>query len=897
MTLQATVDKPDAKSTFSPTYWLDWIGRTCVLLAILISPWLFGGYYFSAKFMITILMLIGLATLWFEVSLSNRKSLVMPMLLIPVMLGIGIVFFQLLELPESMDSFLGRQKELYSKLSVKGEQAGRSISMYRLETWDRLGLLLLSVAGVTLGARYFRTNSHAKLLLTAGTINGVAISLFGMVQSLTGGNQGTIYWVIKLLRGGIPFGPYVNRNNASGYLLICLACALGLAAVVLTNPQKESRNKDRDLFFWAQFKIYFLKFVSELNAVKIAILFAIVLISAGVIASLSRGGTAAMLAGFLATLTLYGVARRPRFLALIVIPAGVLILLLGSWLGFGDQLMKRFEHDSVRVTNQNLRIKHWTDTWPAISDFGAFGSGVGAYEQVHRIYRSDSENVIFQYAENQFFQTAVEMGWPGLAVLLIAWLMVGFIAMFLLFRGNSPVSIGLGVAGVFSFFAVFVASLFDFGLYLPANMSLMAVICGFLAFHAQSLGGRLKKRSWIRFETPNTLAKGFLAVLFLGLSMYGLDFYKKWTIESAIREYPLATFTVNYPDVEETERLIKDIAPLVEKTQNLEGLTYVAELFIHRCRVNTLDELINTSGTSLDSLNEESRNNIWDRTSLDGLHEMVWALQDDGNLVSQQEFRQFIRGDLEGAKNYLRAARRVAPMHARTHLLLAQVNALVGTSVDASRDSERAIFLAPKKPNYRFVAGLCYLQARKINESAVHLREMMILEPRTYYSRIRPLTFGGSNRSLPRVDYELLASEIMPDNAKLLYDVACDLPENADAARAIALERADGLLQNISASNEQDVLLKAEVKLKKGEIASAIEIFQGRLDSKPSDYGTHLRTARLLIQVRDLEEAKSKLEYILLYDSNENRLRKCRKLLEQVSSQISDSPQSPQSFN
>jgi len=30
------------------------------------------------------------------------------------------------------------------------------------------------------------------------------------------------------------------------------------------------------------------------------------------------------------------------------------------------------------------------------------------------LYRSDLEDLIFAHGENQYFQTLVEMGWPGL---------------------------------------------------------------------------------------------------------------------------------------------------------------------------------------------------------------------------------------------------------------------------------------------------------------------------------------------------------------------------------------------------------------------------------------------------------------------------------------------------
>jgi len=297
----------------------------------------------------------------------------------------------------------------------------------------------------------------------------------------------------------------VNRNSAAGYLLICLGCAVGLTAIVLSRPKDANRPFNaKDMPFLTQLKMHALLFVSELNASKLACLIGCAVVAAGVMASLSRGGTLAMLFGGCVTLVFYGMARKPSLSSLVAIPAILFAALIAGWLGFGSQLLDRFEDvNSVSITEQeDSRIKHWTDTFPAVADFGPFGSGVGAYSQVHRLYRSDPEQAIFVYAESQFFQTVVELGWPGFVLLIAAWALSWYCSIFLLYRGSSVHSVGFGVAGVFTTSAVAVASAFDFGLYYTANMLFMAVCCGFVAYHAQALSGRLRKGNWLRFGRP-----------------------------------------------------------------------------------------------------------------------------------------------------------------------------------------------------------------------------------------------------------------------------------------------------------------------------------------------------------------------------------------------------------
>ena len=89
MTLQATLQSGASNSTTSLRQKLEWPGRIAILLAVMLTPWLFGGVYFSAKFLMAICCLVGVGLLWFESGVSERSSLVLPYLAVP--LGIGIL--------------------------------------------------------------------------------------------------------------------------------------------------------------------------------------------------------------------------------------------------------------------------------------------------------------------------------------------------------------------------------------------------------------------------------------------------------------------------------------------------------------------------------------------------------------------------------------------------------------------------------------------------------------------------------------------------------------------------------------------------------------------------------------------------------------------------------------
>ena len=880
MTLQATLGSRKKPSTADIRNKFEWPGRICILVALLISPWLYGAVYFSAQFLIAFCCVVGIGFLWFESGVSQRRSLVLPYLLVPLFLGIVLAAIQIIPLGDSFGWLLGKQAELYPLLTGIGGGAP-SISMSTSDTWDQLGLLCVAFAALCLGCRYFRTNEHAKLFLTAITIGGAAISLFGLIQSLSTEEPNRIFWTVELLGGGMPFGPYVNRNNAAGYLLICLGASFGLMTLVLARPQQRGPKPlgNKDLPFWTQFNNHLLRFIADLNATKVAAMIFPLVITLGIIGSLSRGGVLSLLFAAIVTLLLYTMARRPSFSAFFFIPACGVAVLFAFWLGMGDQLMNRLESvETVEVLSQeDMRIQHWRETWPATKEFGVVGSGVGAYDEVHRIYNSGHTQFVFRFAENQFFQALVELGWPGLILLLSAWAMMIYYSIFLLFKGVSASTVAIGVASLFTTVSVAVASVFDYGLYMPANMLLMSLFCGFVAYHAQSLSSRLKKTNWLNLETPNGFAQLMLLIVFAALAMFVLDYYRKWQIQSVVRgDFPARKFAFDSPSLPEVDQIVEKLTPLVGTTRSSEGVDYMARLWIHRARLQLLDKLL-----------EENRvdepEQLWQRTSLDMMQENAWALEQEGKIFSALKFKRdyFITENLPWARQYLLESRKIDPMESQTHLMMGQVNAIIGNSSTASEDMERAIMLAPNKVDLKYLCGFYYLQTGNSQKATKHLRDLLDYSP-IQFRKVMRIIFGGAQRSLSSIDEMTVAEKLVPDNPRLLYMLAKRHLPRSSPARRVALNRALSLLSDVSPSDREMLLLKAEILFESQRYVDSIEQFQFCLDSMPDDYKTHIRVAKILLMLSDLETAETKLNYVVKMANDEPQRKTAQKMLEQI---------------
>ena len=229
-------------------------------------------------------------------------------------------------------------------------------------------------------------------------------------------------------------------------------------------------------------------------------------------------------------------------------------------------------------------MAQWAATWPATKEFGVLGSGLGTYRGVHRHYRQDTENAVFYYAENNYFQGLIEAGWPGLVIYLTAWFLVFQSASLLLNRGQSPTSIGVGLMGMYLLASQAVASALDFGFYIPANMFALAVMFGFLSYHAQALGGRLKKRSWLRLQVPSVAISTIVLILFGSTCLVAYGLHQRAVIDQLCRPRIAQLTRENMTLKQSTERLDK-LLPLVKNRPTPKGLNYAAGLLIHRCRL------------------------------------------------------------------------------------------------------------------------------------------------------------------------------------------------------------------------------------------------------------------------------------------------------------------------
>jgi len=210
---------------------------------------------------------------------------------------------------------------------------------------------------------------------------GFAVSLFAILQHFT--FNGKLYWVRELKYGGIPFGPYVNRNHFAG--LMELLIPPGLAIQILGAERRDQ-----------------LPLVTLFTMLPIGALFL----------SASRGGIIGFAAevGFLVILV---VARRREKKVLF---AGALVLtiaaVLVSWLGIGRAL-ERFATYQKLETSEGRRLEMVHDSFRIFQDHRILGTGLGTLQEVFPLYETLYDGLVVNHSHNDYVEALAETGVAG----------------------------------------------------------------------------------------------------------------------------------------------------------------------------------------------------------------------------------------------------------------------------------------------------------------------------------------------------------------------------------------------------------------------------------------------------------------------------------------------------
>ena len=342
--------------------------------------------------------------------------------------------------------FLGRESELRWNLlgwPLVGIAAVALLQIVARRTvypyLTRIELLKLGVCLLLffLALQAFRTLEQCLGLVWFLLTLGFVVSVFGIIQHFT--FNGKLYWVRELRYGGVPFGPYVNRNHFAG--LIELLVPSGLAILVL-------RAVRRDL----------LPLVALFTLLPIGALFL----------AASRGGIASLLLqlGMLGILIWSSHRERKSLMAAAV----VLLLAVGliAWLGVGRALDRFAKFQSLEVSEAR-RLVMIGDTWHIFLDHPWVGTGLGTLSVVYPRYESYHDGKIVNHAHNDYVEMLAEAGVVG-GISALAFIVLLFrSALARLSASRIPAETAIRAGALVACAGLLAHSLVDINLHVPSN--------------------------------------------------------------------------------------------------------------------------------------------------------------------------------------------------------------------------------------------------------------------------------------------------------------------------------------------------------------------------------------------------------------------------------------------
>jgi O-antigen ligase len=329
-----------------------------------------------------------------------------------------------------------------------------TVSSYN--TRIELLLLLADLILLFLAVQAFRTLSDWRSFVWFGMGLGFVVSIFGVLQHLT--FNGKLYWFREMHYGGIPFGPYANRNHFAGFVELVLP--LALVPLVLGRVRRQR---------WA-----------------VVGLFAVVPLGA-LFFSASRGGIVSF-GVELSVLALVMIWRRTAAKQLLAGAAVLLLaLLMVSWLGVG-QILQRFSSLQSLETTTGKRASMRRDTWRIFLAHPLAGTGLGTLQIVFPPYETLYDGRIVNHSHNDYLEALAETGLLG--GLCCAWFLGVLLSQSLmrLRQLNHSFAGALQCSGLVACSGFLVHSLVDFNLHIPSNFLLFLLMAHLATAEIAPLG-------------------------------------------------------------------------------------------------------------------------------------------------------------------------------------------------------------------------------------------------------------------------------------------------------------------------------------------------------------------------------------------------------------------------
>ena len=322
---------------------------------------------------------------------------------------------------------------------------------------------------LALGAAYIGLFWCARAIFAGGGVRlttrgiswlGLGLTVLVAIQRATAPKL--LFWTWRPLDAGAsPYGPFVNRNSLACWLAMSVPLVIGYAVA-----RHESRRPGTAP-------------AAGVDATQLWLGGAAVLMTGGLLGSLSRGGIFGGAVGLL-VFVLLARTRRSRSRGLAWIVAG-LIAMAAFATRFANLGALALRMQETTEFGEWGRRVIWHDTWAMASDFRLTGVGAGAFQQGMLVYQQASRQFFFNHAHDEYLQLLAEGG-ILVAVPAALALAAAIVLLARQLRTDRSAIFWVRAGAIAGIAAAAVQSVWDTALRTPANGVLFAVVAA-IALH------------------------------------------------------------------------------------------------------------------------------------------------------------------------------------------------------------------------------------------------------------------------------------------------------------------------------------------------------------------------------------------------------------------------------
>ena len=895
-----------------------------LVATVVASPWMIGGNYpftRTALLAAAALVLVGLvmfllkareATTFDERGLDGvftLQVLHIPKVAYVFLLGIAFVIFQASGVgQQSTPVDLSADVSADSITAVSSEIAVLPSSVNPAATRKHLVDLVLATSFFLLAANLLTDRRSITWMLVAIAAVGVCLSVFGIVQDLS--FSGRIYGVYELLYGGDPFGPFVNGNNAAGYLLITLSASLFFVAsqMFAWSRKQDKYNKVQHGLVtgdWSEPKksIFrsLLECIAFLQPKHLYFLSMLALIIAGILMTLSRGGMVSLVVLLFVVFALIARTNWKFSLALVILilVGGVSLVL---YVDRSTDVAGEIETLANVASAGELRMLHWNDALNFASENILWGVGSGTYRYVSPSFQTFHYPRVFAHAESVYVETLVEMGIFGIALLLLAFVMLFYYCLVLLKR-DSAFDRSLGIVGLGCLMSQAAIAFLDFGLYQVPNSITMATVMGMVAARSCLIVSPNQATS-TQVPTPRASSawgKGLLTLAMLVITCWAV--YESYGVESlrlASRRIELFSSShkvasgrdPNSRDLISAESLLTSAQAI--RPDDAEVYLRLGELEITQARTLEAEatekeiereilqiekeiaalekedaepELIAQNKLILEQLNAVTKEIIWSTTAPAALHQRFRRSQRKSSSDVAEVFKnEKVLTLLEEASGNFSKADTLCPLLTLPPLRLAQLACFASHGTEAEKDQglalerqhiDRALQRSFIDTQLLYNCGFLALNSGDQAQAVQFWSKCLRYPHATKHER------SIVNLCIEELPMKLFFEQVLPQNPHDLIRIAAKYFRRPDLTvpKSYLLTHTKTLIKSDDGIPKLDSeLLLAEAAVLVSDYPTAIKHFQSALKLEPKNTPWRLNYARALFEVKDYDEAMRQLK-------------------------------------